>query len=305
MEHAIDSLSDPTVSIADALRRLLVVARRIGADELSGWIKRELNGYSEDDVVPDYRDGSGLPIAIRFDGYGGASETRRLYAYELPQNLAQALDGFSLGMPIAELHALGSNESGHDARTELPGVWLHLYREAADDGRAPSMPMYTANHASVVIPRTYISGLIDRVKTDALDLALDIEVVSPGAGDVGGPTVLSEPALADAVRSHLTYIFATNSTVSVASGAGAVAIQVEVGDLKGLIDASRSLLSEEGIEEFRDALEADGGEPAAETRSFLGRVRNGGVVLAGSVATSAAYDALTALVGQAFPGFSL
>ena len=65
MERAIDALSDPGVSTADALRRLLVVARRIGAVDLATWIKRELDGYSDQEEVPEYRDGSALCVRLR------------------------------------------------------------------------------------------------------------------------------------------------------------------------------------------------------------------------------------------------
>jgi hypothetical protein len=109
MERAIEALSDPGVSTADALRRLMVVARRIGALDLAAWIKRELAGYADEDV-PEYRDGSGLPVAIRFDGYGGASSTRRMYPQELPVELSSVMDKFTMSMPIAELEALATGD---------------------------------------------------------------------------------------------------------------------------------------------------------------------------------------------------
>jgi hypothetical protein len=34
----------PEISIADALRQLLVVARRIGADDVTAWLRSELEG---------------------------------------------------------------------------------------------------------------------------------------------------------------------------------------------------------------------------------------------------------------------
>lgn len=304
MERAIDSLSDPTASISDSLRRLLVVARRIGALELAGWIKRELEGYGDGDEVPDYRDGAGLPIAIRFDGYGGASTTRRMSPHELPPELSAVFDKFKMTMPLAELEALAAGDGESDPQRQLPNIWLHRFRELADENRVPHMPMFTANHAAVVVPRTYLRGLLDRIKTVALDLALEIEDVSPAAGDAGGPTVESEPALKDAVATHMTMIFANNSTVSVASGSGAIAVQLQVGDLSGLLAAASAILDEDGIASFEDALREDGGEPAQATRNFLDRVKSGGVGLAGGLAVNGAYDALVSLLGQVFPGFS-
>ncbi|HNV42485.1 MAG TPA: hypothetical protein PLX68_05995 [Dermatophilaceae bacterium] len=304
MERAIDALSDPGVSTADALRRLLVVARRIGAVDLATWIKRELDGYSDQEEVPEYRDGSGLPIAIRFDGYGGASSTRRMSAQDLPSELNMVLDTFTMSMPLAELEALAGGGGDGDPQRQLPNVWLHRYRELAAENRVPHMPMFTANHAAVVVPRTYLRGLLDRIKTVALDLALDIEDVSPEAGDRGGPTVESEPALRTAVASHMTMIFAHDSTVAIASGSGAVALQVQVGDIAGLLAAARTILDERGLREFETALREDGDEPGPATRSFLDRVRSGTFTVASGLAVNGAYDGLVALLAQVFPGFS-
>lgn len=303
MERAIDALSDPAVSIADALRRLLVVARRIGATDLADWIKQELEGYGGRDETPDYRDGRSLPIAIRFDGYGGASTTRRMSLADLPTELSSVMDNFKLVMPLAELEALADDDGGTDPQTQLPNYWLQRFRDLADENRVPHMPMFTANHAAVVVPRTYLRGLLDRIKTVALDLALDMEDASPEAGDTGGPTVDTEPALREAVASHMTMIFANNSTVSVASGAGAVAVQLQAGDLDGLLTAARSILDERGVDELSTALRDDGGEPGDATRGFLDRVRSGSYSLAGGLAVNGAYDGLVALLGQVFPGF--
>lgn len=303
LERAIDSLSDPAVSTADALRRLLVVSRRISADELSAWLRSELEGYRAGAEPPQYRDGSHLPIAIRFDGYGGTGATRRVSAIELPDELASVMGSVKFRQPVAELVAL-SGDPENDPQVQLPNIWLHRYRELAEEDRVPHMPGYIANHVAVTIPRTHLSGILDRIKSIALDLALNLEDVDPEAGAAGGPTVTSEPALQEAVSTHLTLIFAHQSTVSVASGEGATAVQLQAGDVAGLMQAARALLDEKAAAALSAALDTDGGEPAEATRSFLARVRAGGYGLAAGLSTNAAYDGLLLLIGAVFPGFS-
>jgi hypothetical protein len=46
---------DPTVSIADILRKALLVSRKLGVREFQVWAERELNGYSEVSDLPSYR----------------------------------------------------------------------------------------------------------------------------------------------------------------------------------------------------------------------------------------------------------
>ena len=303
-ERAIDSLSNPEVSIADALRQLLVVARRIGADDVLIWLRSELEGYKDDATVPDYRDGSSFPITVRFDGPMRSWETLQISASELPADLRAVLNKFSLGMPVAEMEALANADGEGTPRLPLPMRWVMLYREAVEQRTVPGLSFHVANEAYISIPKTYLAGPLDRVKTVALGLALDIEGVSTEAGASGGPTVESEPALGKTVASHMTMIFAHNSSVSVASGAGATAVQLQVGDVPGLLHEAGKLLAEDGVEALRAALKDDGDKPAEATRGFLDTVKAGAYGLAGGLTTNAAYDGLVVLLHQVFPGLN-
>ena len=301
-ERAIATLSNPEVSIADALRQLLVVARRIGADEVMTWLRSELEGYKDNAVVPDYRDGTSFPITVRFGGPMRSLEKLQISASELPADLRAVLTNFSLGMPVAEMEALANADGEGSPRLPLPTRWVMLYREAVEQQTVPGLLLHVANEAYISIPKTYLAGLLDRVKTVAPGLALDIEGVSTEAGASGGPTVNSEPALGETVASHMTMIFAHNSSVSVASGPGATAVQLQAGDVPGLLREAGKLLAEDGVEALRDALKDDGDKPAEATRGFLDRVKAGAYGLAGGLTTNAAYDGLLALLHQVFPG---
>lgn len=303
LERAIHSLSNPEISIADSLRQLLIVARRIGADDVATWLRSELEGYERDATVPNYRDGSSFPITVRFDGPMRSWETLQVSASELPTHLRSVLEEFSLAMPVAEMEALAIADGDGSPRLPLPMHWVMLYREAVEEQRVPSLSLHVANEAYISVPKTYLAGLLDRVKTVALGLALDVEGVSTEAGASGGPTVDSEPALGQTVDSHMTMIFAHNSSVSVASGAGSSAVQLQVGDVAGLLREAGNFLAGDGVDALRAALKDDGDEPAKATSGFLDRVKAGAYGLAGGVTTNAAYDGLAVLLRQAFPGF--
>lgn len=300
LENAVDSLSDPSVSTADALRRLMVISRRIGATDLSAWIRSELDGYSPDQIVPAHRRGDSLPIAIRFDGYAGAHVTRRIAQRELPEELA-ITSGVHVRQPVAEIAALCGGDQEGDPQVQLPLMWLARYRDLAEEGGVPYMPMMVANHAAVIAPRTHLVGILDRVKSVALDLALDLEDVSTEVGAPGGPTVESVPALASAVTVNLHQIFASNSSVSI--GDSSTVVDIRIGSLEDLLRAAGSVLSPEGVDALADAIRSDGGEPSERTRSLLRRVRGGAFALGGGLATNAAYDGMIRLIGAAFPGF--
>lgn len=309
LEQAIDSLSDPTVGLADSFRRLLVVSRRIGAESLTNFIRSELDGYEDRALVPPTRKAPSLTVSVRFDGYGGSYDTIRVGADELPSDLASVLDVVGFTEPVAELEALANADGDRDPRIELPLRWVMLYRAQIERNAVPHRAMMTPNQAYIAMPRTHLRGMLDRLRTAALDLALDLEAVSADAGTPSGPTVETEPKLATIVNNYISVNAAENATVTlgdnanVASGTGATAVRLSVGDVSGLLEAAAGLLDPEGVAALQDALAEDGGEPAEHTRSFLDRVKGGAYALTGGLAVNGAYDALLQLVQQVFPNF--
>lgn len=306
LERAVGALSDPEVGLPDALRALLVVSRRIEATELTAWLHGELDGYGAGVSVPSYRESRGLPIDLQFEGPFGSSAKHSLYPRELPDALREAVQDQDIRAPVAELVELSQGE--RDPIWPLPVQWVLLYRELAEHRQAPTYEMMQLNQAAVKIPSTHLKGILDRIKTAALELALSLEDVSLEAGAAGGPTVVDEPRLAQQVTIHLTQLYADGATftlgdnATVASGAGAMAVTISAGDVEGLLKAARALVGVEGARELAQALADDGGQPGPQTRTFLHRVKQGGVVLAGGITTNGAYDGLVALLGQVFGG---
>ncbi len=299
LELAINALSDPNTSTADAFRTLIVVARRMGADDLSQWLNAELNGYQAETDVPEYRSATALPIELHFDGPMQSWQKVHVSPHDLPEQLGGSLSKFALRVPIAELEALAAGEE--NARMPLPPVWVETYRHFMEEGQVPYPSMMILNKAALTMPATYLRGTIDRIKTAALNLALSLEDVSPEVGSPGGPKVTDIPKLAETLTVHLTQIHGNNATVAV--GSGARAVSVAVGDVEAVFNHATDFLTESGVEEFRQALANDGDEPGVNTRTFLQKIKSNGVALAVGVASSGAYEGLLALLQQAFPGF--
>lgn len=57
------------VPVSDILRKAHVVAKKLNQVEIQEWIRYELNGYPDDDIVPEYREIRGTPMAM--DVYRG------------------------------------------------------------------------------------------------------------------------------------------------------------------------------------------------------------------------------------------
>lgn len=306
LNRAIEVLSTPGVRAADALRSLFVVSKRLRDEALIRWIRSELDGYSSSEALPEYRKPGALPITLTWHGYGGSQGTTTVTDLELPEDLR--LGETPMRQPIAELEELAAGKK--DAAAQLPSPWIALYRRAFGEGKAPGYQSMQVNYASQLYPRTMLRGTIDRVRTSALDLALDLEAISPEAGSVGGPTTSTDPQLHQPVNVFLTTIYGADSTVTigdeatVAVGKGSTAIRVQAGDVDGMLLAASAFLNGGGVDELRATLEDDGGQPGERTRGFLKNVLAGAQVLVGGVTGNAAYDGLVALLRQVFPGFA-
>lgn len=304
IQSAVAALADQNVSLADALRQLLVVAQRINADDLTAWIKSELNGYSAGNPVPEYRGGRKLKVAVVFvEPMGmGPDETFEFSRSDLPHVLAGAFDAVRIRQPVAELEALA--DTGGMSGMQLPAAFLKKFRELADAGQVAHLPGYVANEARILVPNTYLLGVLDRVKTNALTLALELEGVAVEAGESGGPTVESDTALDQVVQQNVTNIYANNSNISVASGPNSTATQVIEGNLESLLAAVREYLNEDGVAALRAAIEIDGGRPGTETQSFLDKLKAGKNQLVVGVAGNTAFAAIIELIQTYYPGFS-
>ncbi|MCG8653994.1 hypothetical protein [Yimella sp. NH-Cas1] len=303
LAQAVEELSGSTTELPSALRRLLVIASRIKAPHLAEWVRNELNGYFGETPVPEYRQGP-VVVSLRYLGSYGSERTLRQGTWDLPEKLRLGDDWGWLRQSVAALAELSKGES--DPGVSLPGWWIATARDLIDKGEMSTVAMMVLDSARIVFPRTQISGVLDRIQTEALSLVLALESVSPEIGNVGGPTV-EEPAVADVLRG-LTINTGDGSSIvfgsgnAVATGAGAEA-RVAPGDVEALLREVKSALDDEAATALRDAIASDDGRAGSAVQSWLQRVRAGAFSIAGGMTSNGAYDLAVMLVDQTFPGW--
>ncbi len=296
LENAVDALSDQSAALPDALRRLLVVARRVRADSLASWIGNELSGYGLGDTLPSYRSAAGMPVALRFVGPMQSSVTRHFSVNELPSELRAAVEAVAIREPLAACVALAGAD--RDPELSLPHFWVTRYRELAEHRKAARIEMMMLDAAAVQFPRTHLLGVLDRIRTAALELTLSLEDTSPEAGSPGGPTVTNDVDLARAVSIGVVNVFG-----ALAIGEGAQAFQITPGDIAALLTAAGRYLDKSGVQELANAIEADGKVAGSATKEVLERVKRGSLAVVAGMTVNGAYDGLLQILQMAFPGF--
>lgn len=300
IETIIDMAADSTVELPTLLRQVKVVAARIGSTELAAWATAELNGYGPGDDIPSYRGPTITPVRGLWAGFGG----NRINGFVESSGLLTDdfwREQFSVTMtqPVGELQSLAT-DPGSSPSIPWPPMVIALYNHAVSAGEGGlAYRNYSLFGADKALPQTWLRGLLDVIRTKVLDLALALEAAPGNAGEPGGATV-EEPAVRDAVQQTIVNIYGDGAHVS--TGDGATHTTVHEGDVAGLVRAVIELgLTDQDALAFATAIAADGSVEGPRTRSFLDKVKSGGIQLASGVAIEAAASGLVAL-GAAFLG---
>ena len=110
LEELIAGASGDEVSVSTLLRKVKVVAARLGTIHLEQWVDFELNGYPKDFELPDYRAKRFAEVKGHFSGPAGSGLQNALIPPSaFPQDMQDGyLFHISWPQAIAELERLAS-----------------------------------------------------------------------------------------------------------------------------------------------------------------------------------------------------
>jgi hypothetical protein len=150
-----DSLN-PKVSVTELLRKAKVIAVKLGLDDFSAWIDKELAGYTDQDDIPAYRTISGEPKAFNpFQGWQPiifqSSEHHGLFSKR------------PIAQPLAELEDL--SKSGTQFQVPYsPEMQQHIME-------AIGHPL----NVSMMVQRAAIIGILEAARNAILGWSLKLE----------------------------------------------------------------------------------------------------------------------------------
>lgn len=286
-----DAAIDEAVSITTLLRRVQVLAAKLGNEQLKEWVRSELNGYASESELPGYRI---LPARARGNlagpfnsGYKGLIIPESV----LPEGLRKFASSVMLRQPISAIQALAdqSNESG-TFTFPWPGDLTAMMQEKISPGNV----LWAAWQE---VSRSQLVGLIDTIRNRVLDFALELEQQSPEAGDDTSPTTQAE---SKAVAQYLvqTFIFGNVGNVANASNnasqIGTIAVK---GNFVALTSALKQLGVPDGeISDLKSALDDDGGTLGSRTTGWVAKIGSAISTGAIKVGSEVSTDALVKLI---------
>lgn len=298
LAEIIDAASDDAFTTSNLLRKVQTVAHRLHAENLESWVRRELFGYKNGEPVPTYRGPFPTPVTGTWSGPDGRSLTNAVSAAGLPQDFLDTCFRTTVLQPVADLEMLSSSDSAPSMSWD-PYTVQEYGRLVAEKKGGSGFYLMELISARQTLPQNIVRGIIDSVRTTALQFALELEQVSPEAGEAGGPTT------ADPDIRHVTNNF--NFTINGDGNniaAGSYIRQkttVNKGDTDSLVRAAAEIgLQPEAVEDLRAAVTADGTQPADKTKDFMAKLRAGGYALAGGVTSNLAAEGIVQAVGAFF-----
>lgn len=288
LDQIIDGSTDGAVKTSDLLRKVQVAATRVGAPEVVGWVKRELNGYGPDDELPSYRIMM-TPVRGVFTGPMGSEVRQALTLHP------DFIDDFTVNLrqPLVELEAFAAADE--DAKSAWPTWRIKQYEETGVQG----VYLHSLFSASKVLSRPSLRGVIDTVRNKAMEFALELQADYPEAGATGGPTVETDTGLATTVYNVTNNIYGSGTNIATGHDIKQKT-RIEGNRDEFLQELLKLGLSADTADEYVNAVEADGVEGEA-ARGFRDRVKSGAITFTGNASASVVGGALIEL-GKLYVG---
>lgn len=101
LEDIIVSVTETKEPISDILRRCLVLAHKLKNASFKAWVEMELNGYSADASLPDYRFGRGTALGMFVGPFGAEIRNQPLASVILDEELQHFATDIKLHEAIA------------------------------------------------------------------------------------------------------------------------------------------------------------------------------------------------------------
>mmetsp|Transcript_7158 Transcript_7158/g.10694 ORF Transcript_7158/g.10694 Transcript_7158/m.10694 type:complete len:291 (-) Transcript_7158:101-973(-) len=206
IKELIKDLTYDKISLSQGLTRAKLIAYNINNNNFKHWIMSELNGYTNDDQLPDYRI---IPCEIFavIEGYG----SRKMVPYDLT-NLDKDLDGQIYKMqakqsvPTIEEGLSNSSEQQYGYE-DLPMQLVNMLREMSDNKFIVSVKRR--------IQLSQASHILNLTKQKLIDTLLELNSAFPNLQDDYQNTTENNEKASTIINNH---IYGDNSSSNIGVG---------------------------------------------------------------------------------------
>jgi len=297
---------DESEPIDGLLRKCLLLGAETGSNALRDWARSELNGYSSDESIPEYRVLPAPPIVMSSVSGNYLSKGQHLHRLELPAKASEVIpDQFHITQPIGELEQLSTSKSVSFIAPELNLAKIIWNRTLDSDFQQILDLSYT-------IAGSTLAGVMSKVRTQLVEIIADL------SSDIPLDELPKKAQVDSAVSQRIgtqynTTIHATHGSTAIGNKAQATINGITIEEAIQLLDAARSIASDkvaddedkaellEAIEELRTVVS----QPAPDTGHVVkevGKLRKIAERIGGAALIAAVDGSASALMELAMSG---
>lgn len=286
---------DSGVSIADLLRKCMLLAARLGNEDFKTWVNQELNGYSAKEALPKYRIIDTISFGQFTDGFRCYPKLSIPFSY-IPEEYHEIIGTHYFTDPISSLDHLIENSDEKSIVIYWPADLIALLGNKIYSG------MYCLGAWNPISAST-LAAILDTVRTRILEFAIEIERENPNAGEA---YLNEQPISPEYVRSTFNTVILGN-VGNLAQGSSDIKQDVHQGDLESLkkcllgIGISKSDLRELDTSLAYDERVGIRNKIGTHTKEWIGKVSekvpSGAEQVSTSVLTSLITKAISVYLG--------
>lgn len=287
---------EASTSVSSLLRKCKLLASRVGHTQLEEWVDLELRGYPEGADLPPYRVTPVVSYGSFVGPFGMNAPKLQVPVSVLPEHLRERYAVARMEQAVSTYESLVQGNKPSYVKID----WNVALAIKFASKLTPDMQCIAA---WMELPIGVIDRLIDCIKTAVLNYAIEVEKLSPDAGEL---PVGSKPISED----RLTQIFNTHIAGNVGNVANAstgvtqtATVQVGQGDWEalrlylqslGLVEADLA-----GLKRDLDDARAAGPATSEKPASWIGQL----VGKAMSKAAGVGVEAVAGGIAQAIAGY--
>ena len=260
VENLLQELTDSRTPLSDILRKCKILANNFRNPDFEFWINSELNGYHQDQELPDYRK---IPIHAKGTFINFAYKTTTI----IPPSCLE--DEYKEWATLAEItESVDSIEDmvrsdNHEFGVPWPGDLIAILQ------RKQILEGYTIISGWKVIPRGNFLGILAIIRTKILDFILELNEQIPEFKDLDLLSSLNETQVEKATQIYMNHFPNFSGNLAIGSNDFTQKIETKIvkGDFSQLKEQLIKLgLNEEVIRDLEKAIKDDG--EVGESKTF-------------------------------------
>ena len=249
---------DGSTDLEILLRKCRVLAARLKNEEFRQWVENELNGYKNDQKIPDYRKYHGHCIGHFLGPFGSGLRNAPIPQASIPAEIRDRLTKVNFHQSVSSLQNLVDDCKTGSLRQDWPADANALFGQEIYDGMV-------LGQAWLQIPKNMVVGILSTVRNRILSFVLEIEASNPDAGEaLPGSTPVPTKEV-----SQVFYTTIHGNVGNIASGHGntqTATVNVHRSDLRSLLHFLKDQgVTQPDIDELEAAVKSD---PAPTENGF-------------------------------------